>query len=67
MQERRQNHDRSSSVLVGAGNVNAVGARVGHSVDSMSSLAFPSIHSADEISLVAVKSVAIVVDITDVE
>jgi len=54
-------------VVVVAWNVDAVGAGVWHAIDSMASLAPPCIHSADEIALVASKSLAIVEDITQWE
>lgn len=55
------------SVFLAAWNVDGVRAGVWHSIDSMSGLAFPCIHSADEIGLVTGKSVAVVENITDAE
>ena len=49
-----------------AWNVDAVGAGAWHSIDSMSGLSKPCVHSADEVALVAVE-VSVGKDIVEVE
>ena len=55
------------SVVVRTWNPDAVGASLWHSVDGLTSLSVPSVHSAHEVALIASKGLSISENILDCE